>query len=131
MRIMTHGGCSTSTHAVAVCVLMAMLAVFGIGCGEAMAQNRQSVYIPMILDSEAKRIKTTACLGVTERSYTQSDWWKDLRGNEDAPERAFKSVMAAMKSKDQGKCLICLTQPWVEIQSVSASKPQPSFSSST
>jgi hypothetical protein len=90
--------------------LIAMAGLLGSGCGAAMAEGGRLAYLPTTFHAEDQAIRTTACLQVTERIYPQSAWWEDASGNADAPERAFKGVIAAIKRKDRAT-LLKLTDP--------------------
>jgi len=85
-------------------VLRRCIAVVGslaLGYGAAMAEQSHRVYLPLTFDTEARAIRTTACLQVNERLYPDSAWWEDGSGNAAAPDRALKAVIAAMKRKDR------------------------------
>ncbi len=75
-----------------------------------MAGNGRLAYLPTTFKAEGQAMRTTACLQVTERAYRQSAWWEDAGGNPDAPERAFKAVIAAIKRKDRA-ALLKLSDP--------------------
>jgi hypothetical protein len=85
--------------------LIAMAGLLGLGCGAAMAWDDRLAYLPTTFHAEDQVIRTTACLQVSERIYPQSAWWEDASGNADAPERAFKAVIAAIKRKDRAALL--------------------------
>lgn len=76
--------------------------IVGLGCGGgALAQTERQVFLPVVFDAEGTKIRTTACLEVTERAEPQTVWWEDVGAKSDAPERAFKAVIAAIKRKDR------------------------------
>jgi hypothetical protein len=84
---------------------LAMAAVLGVGHGVVAAEEARVVYLPMSFSTEARVIRTTACLQVTERAYPQTAWWEDAAGDASAPDRAFKAVIAAIKRKDRAALL--------------------------
>jgi hypothetical protein len=76
--------------------------LLGLGCGAASAaQSSRTVYLPMTFHAEARPLRTSACLRVTERAYPQSAWWDDPAADATPAERAFKAVIAAVKSKNR------------------------------
>jgi len=81
--------------------LMVIAVALSLGCGAAAAGPGHPAYLPMIFHAESQSIRTTACLQVVERAYPQSAWWEDTRSTLDAPERALKAVIAAIKQKDR------------------------------
>jgi len=84
--------------------------MFGLGSGVASAQDARTVYAAMTFNAEAGPMRTSACLQLTERAYPATAWWENAAGNASGPDRAFKSVIAAMKQKDRG-ALLKLTDP--------------------
>ncbi len=81
--------------------LTAVVGLLGLGPGVATAETGRLVYLPMPFHAEDHVIRTTACLQVTERVYAPSAWWESFSRNADAPERAVKAVIAAIKHKDR------------------------------
>jgi len=84
--------------------------IVALGCGVAAAQEVRTVHAPMTFDAEAGPLRTSACLQVTERVYPATAWWESPAVNASGPDRAFKSVIAAMKQKDRA-ALLKLTDP--------------------
>ena len=84
---------------------MAVAAVLGVGSGVVTAEDARVVYLPMSFSTEARVIRTTACLQVSERVYPQTAWWEDTAGDASGPDRAFKAVIAAIKRKDRAALL--------------------------
>jgi len=78
-----------------------VVGLLSLGYGAAMAEQSHLAYLPLTFQTEARTIRTTACLQVNERLYPESAWWEDSRGNTAAPDRAFKAVIAAIKRKDR------------------------------
>jgi hypothetical protein len=91
-------------------MIVAAIGLLGPGCNVALAADARVAYLPIAFHAESETIPTTACLQVTERVYPQSAWWEDANGNGDAPERAFKAVIAAIKHQD-GAALLKLSDP--------------------
>jgi len=81
--------------------LTVIAVVLGLRCGVAAAAPGHPAYLPMTFDAESQSIKTAACLEVVERAYRQSAWWEGPMSALDAPERALKAVIAAIKRKDR------------------------------
>src|SRR3989442_4425134 len=80
---------------------IAVVGLLGLGYGAAMAEQSHRAYLPLTFHTEARAIRTTACLQVNERLYPESAWWEDSSGNAAAPDRAFTAVIAAIKRKDR------------------------------
>ena len=91
-------------------MLGAAIGLLGLGCNVALAADARVAYLPIAFHAESQTIQTTACLQVTERVYPQSAWWENANGNAEAPERAFKAVIAAIKHKDRA-ALLKLSHP--------------------
>ena len=89
---------------------MTAVGLLALGCDVAGAETDRVAYVPMTFHTEARAIRTTACLQVTERVYARSPWWEDARGTADAQDRAFKAVIAAIKRKDRA-ALFQLSDP--------------------
>ena len=103
---MTHAHSSTPCAA----MFVAAIGSLGLGCNVALAADARVAYLPIAFHAESETIQTTACLQVTERVYPQSAWWESANGNAEAPERAFKAVIAAIKHKDRA-ALLKLSDP--------------------
>jgi hypothetical protein len=88
---------------------LAGLFIPGFG-GIALAQADRQVFVPVMFNADGTKIRTTACLEVTERAEPSSAWWEDTSATTAAPERAFKEVLAAIKRKD-GPALARLSDP--------------------
>jgi hypothetical protein len=86
--------------------------IFLLGAGAAKAEDGKTVYVPMTFHAEAQDMRTSACLQVEEHVYAQSAWWEDSGGSATAAERAFKSVIAAIRRKDNA-ALLKLSDPSV------------------
>jgi hypothetical protein len=88
-------------------VFATMLAfvIFLLGAGGAKAEDGKTVYVPVTFHAEAQDIRTSACLQVEEQVYPQTAWWEDSSGSATAAERAFKSVIAAIRRKDKAALL--------------------------
>ena len=84
---------------------MAAAVALGVANGVTRAEEARVVYLPMSFSTEARAIRTTACLQVTERVLPQTAWWADSSGNASGPDRAFKSVIAAITHKDRAALL--------------------------
>jgi hypothetical protein len=91
-------------------VLIAAASLSGLGSGVASAQDTRTVYAPMTFNAEARTLRTTACLQVTEHRYPSTAWWENAAGNASGPDRAFKAVIAAIRQKDRA-ALLKLTAP--------------------
>ncbi len=85
--------------------LIAVAGLLGLGSGVATAETGRLVYLRTAFSAEGQPIRTTACLQVTERRYPQTAWWEDPGGTANAPERALKAVIAAIKHKDRAALL--------------------------
>jgi hypothetical protein len=81
-----------------------------VGAGTAGAEDGRTVYVPVTFHAEAQDIRTSACLQVEERVYTQPSWWEDSSSSATAAERALKAVLAAIRHKDRA-ALLSLTDP--------------------
>ena len=98
----SHRKCSTVLLGSAMTrrlVAIAGLLCLGYG-GTALAQTERQVYVPVTFNAEGTRIRTTACLEVTERVEPQTAWWEDAVASANPAEQAFKAVVAAIKRKD-------------------------------
>jgi hypothetical protein len=84
---------------------MAVGVVLGVGYGAATAEDARVVYLPMSFSTEARVIRTTACLQVTERAYPQTAWWEGTSSHAAGADRAFTAVIAAIKHKDRAALL--------------------------
>jgi hypothetical protein len=93
-------------------LLLTVMGALSLGAGAAWSQETRTVYAPirMPFNAETGVLKTTACLQLTERVYPQTRWWEDAAATAPEPDRAFKSVIAAMKQKDRA-ALLKLTSP--------------------
>ncbi len=85
--------------------LITVAAAIGMGYSTASAQDARVVSLPLSFSTEARVIRTTACLQVTERVYPQTAWWEDTSGSGAGADRAFKAVIAAFKHKDRAALL--------------------------
>ncbi len=90
--------------------VLTILGAVGAGSGTASAQDVRTAYAPVTFHAEGGDLRTRACLQLTERVYPASAWWESESGAAGAPERAFRSVIAAIKAKDRGT-LLKLTDP--------------------
>lgn len=81
--------------------LLIAAGALGLCCGTGAAETGRTVYLALSFNAEGETIPTTACLRVTERAYPQSRWWEDPSRVPDAPERALKAVIAAIREKDR------------------------------
>jgi hypothetical protein len=68
-------------------------------------ESARLVYLPMIFHAEAQAIRTAACLRMTERIYSQSNWLENPGSNEEASDRALRAVIGAIKQKDRATLL--------------------------
>jgi hypothetical protein len=89
---------------------LAVATALGLASGVASAQDARTVYAPVPFHAEAGDVRTTACLELTERTYPATAWWEAGSAGAGAPERAFRSVVTAIKQKDRG-ALLKLTDP--------------------
>jgi|SRR5215469_2442789 len=85
------------------CIAMAGFLV--LSCALAMGQSTRSVYLPMTFHAESQVLRTSACLEVSERVYSQTDWWERSSADFTRPEAAFQAVITAMKNKDRATLL--------------------------
>lgn len=85
-------------------IALAALAAAAIGSSIASAQER-TVYAAVPFHAEAGDVRTTACLQLTERVYPAGAWWEGNAAGAEAPERAFRTVIAAIKAKDRATLL--------------------------
>ncbi len=92
------------------CRPLAAIALLVFGCCLAMGETARMVQLPITLRTEAGRVRTSACLQMEERVYPQTPWWEAANSNADAAERAFKSVLVAIKRKDRDE-LFRLSHP--------------------
>lgn len=84
----------------------------GIGAVAASAQDARTVYAPILMpfNAETGKLRTTACLQLTERVYPSTLWWENTDAAAPEPDRAFKSVITAIKQRDRA-ALLKLTDP--------------------
>jgi hypothetical protein len=82
-------------------MMVAAIGLLGLGCNVALAADARVAYLPIAFHAESQTVQTTACLKVTERMYPPSAWRENANGNADAPERAFKAVIATIRHKDR------------------------------
>jgi len=94
----------------ALAAALLQVTAFSLATGSAWAQGARTVHAPMTFHAEAGPLRTTACLQLTERAYPSTPWWESAAPNAPAPDRAFTSVMAAIKRKDRA-ALLKLTAP--------------------
>ena len=100
-----------STNLVSVTrTLVTVACVIGFLTGEARAQDARTVYARLPFNVEGGKLYTGACLQLTERVYPSTSWWENAQATEPSIDRAFKSVIAAMKNKDRA-ALLRLTDP--------------------
>jgi hypothetical protein len=88
--------------------LITVACVFGFLAGEARAQDARTVYARLPFNVEDGKLYTGACLRLTERAYPSTPWWETAQPAGQSIDRAFKSVIAAMKNKDRA-ALLALT----------------------
>jgi len=93
----------TRTLITAVCVL-------GFLTNPALAQDARTVYARLPFNVEDGKLYTRACLQLTERDYPSTRWWENAQTTGVSIDRAFRSVIAAMKNKDRA-ALLKLTDP--------------------
>ena len=87
-----------STNLVSVTrTLITVACVLGFLTGEAQAQDARTVYTRLPFNVEGGKLYTGACLQLTERVYPSTSWWENAQATEPSIDRAFKSVIAAMK----------------------------------
>jgi len=111
VRTALNKGRRTIARAVSAALgLIVVAGLLGLGSGVATAESGRLVYLRTVFSAEGRPIRTTACLQVAERTYPQTAWWEDSSGAADAPERALKAVIAAIKHKDRA-ALLRLTHP--------------------
>ncbi len=91
-------------------VALTLLSALAFGSEMASAQDVRTVYAPMPFHAEGRDLRTTACLQLAERVYPAATWWENASGTASGPERAFRSVIAAIKQKDRA-ALLKLTDP--------------------
>ena len=92
-------------------IAIAAASALGVGYGGvASAQDTRTVYAATTFNAEAGPRPTAACLQLTEREYPSTAWWENADGHNSGPDRAFKSVIAAIKQKDRA-ALLKLTDP--------------------
>jgi hypothetical protein len=72
-----------------------------LGLRTAVGQTSSVTPLPITLPTWSDKIRTSACLQVTERRYAAPGWWENPTGNEEPADRAFKAVIAALKHKDR------------------------------
>jgi hypothetical protein len=97
-------------HVRLLAVALTVMSALGPGAEMASAQDVRAVYAPLAFHAEAGDLRTTACLQLAERVYPTTVWWENAPGPAGGPERAFRSVIAAIKQKDRA-ALLKLTDP--------------------
>lgn len=73
----------------------------GTGIPVVTAQSARTAYLSMMFHAESRSIRTSACLEVTRRAYSESPWWEGFRGEVGTPEYGFAAVIRAIKAKDR------------------------------
>jgi len=92
--------------------LIPLLVLFVLGLTTAGAQTNNTANLPITFPTVAEPIPTSACLQVIERRYPASVWWENVKDSDEAADRAFKQVVAALKRKDKDKdALLKLSDP--------------------
>jgi len=77
-----------------------------------MAQNGQTVYLPLAFHAEADVIRTTACLQVVEHAYPATTGiWQSFGVATGAAEKAFEATIAAIRKKDRAALFALLKFP--------------------
>ena len=78
--------------------------------GGVVASAATVVNLPITFSAEGHPVRTSACLQVKETLYPKQGWWQESTGSDTAGEKAFKSVLTAIKRKDKSE-LLSLTDP--------------------
>src|SRR5260370_40122313 len=92
------------------CRVLAAVASLALNSVPVMGQDSHLAYLPMTFHAEAQAIRTTACLQVTERIFSQPAWWERRSANGSGPEATFQAVITAIKGKDR-PALLKLSDP--------------------
>jgi hypothetical protein len=80
--------------------LLAAVVFLGLGYGSALAQDAESVSLPLTFHADTGQVRTSACLQVMERQYPDNRWWERADKMTRAAE-AFRAVVAAVKASDR------------------------------
>lgn len=92
---------TAARSAVTLCHAATTVLLLVMACGAASAQGSRTVYLPVTFQSEARPLRTSACLQVRERAHPQTAWWNAPAADATASERAFSAVVAAIKSRNR------------------------------
>lgn len=106
MRLRANAMLSATPWTCGLCgVLWLVIRVCAGLSGTVLCGADSQVYLPLIFHSEAKPLRTTACLELTEHLNPDPRWWEAPDDGSHPAESAFKAVLAAIKSKQPSALL--------------------------